>query len=168
MAYDEARERARSCRNKQDGQGERLWSRVAVTIAKRTGREIGVKAADRYQLELTREGRALARDRHDLTLAARSVLAGLSEIARGRNVEPELHNIRAHVRNAEAFVARDVEIAAAGAEVVRAAARLAAVAERAGGLIEQGCCPPEPEIAGLAVERWRSALLRAARRSRGR
>ena len=49
MAYDEARTRARACRRRDDRRGDRHWSKVAVEIAKRTGREIGVKVADRYE-----------------------------------------------------------------------------------------------------------------------
>lgn len=51
MAYDEARSRARACRHRGNRQGHRHWSKVAVEIAKRTGREIVVKAADRYERE---------------------------------------------------------------------------------------------------------------------
>ena len=47
--YHEARTRARAYRHCDDGGGDRHWSKVAVEIAKRTGREIGVKAADRYE-----------------------------------------------------------------------------------------------------------------------
>lgn len=49
MAYPEARNRARACRAKGDRAGDRFWSKVAVTVARRTGRDIGVKAADRYE-----------------------------------------------------------------------------------------------------------------------
>jgi hypothetical protein len=49
LAYPEARERARSAREAGDRAGDRLWSRVAVEIAARTGREVGVKGADRYE-----------------------------------------------------------------------------------------------------------------------
>jgi hypothetical protein len=49
LAYPEARERARFCRERRDRAGDRLWSRVAVEIAARTGREVGVEAADRYE-----------------------------------------------------------------------------------------------------------------------
>ena len=48
MAYGEARSRARSCRSNGNLAGFRLWSKVAVAIARRTVHEIGVKAADRY------------------------------------------------------------------------------------------------------------------------
>ncbi len=49
MTYGEARGRARACRAKRDGEGDRLWSEVAVRVAERTGREAGVKAADQYE-----------------------------------------------------------------------------------------------------------------------
>jgi hypothetical protein len=54
MAYDEARNRARSCRRREDHAGARQWSAVAVEIARRTGRRTGFTTADRY--EETRRG----------------------------------------------------------------------------------------------------------------
>lgn len=147
-----------------DPAGDRLWSRVAVEIAKRAGREIGSKAADRFEAEATREGRALARRRAELTPATHSVLAGLGEIARDRDIQTELHNVSARVRNAGSLVVPDAVLAAAGVALVRAATELAAAAERSSGLIGQGLYPPELQAAGAAAERWRAALLTAARR----
>ena len=40
MAYPEARNRARECRAKRDGAGDRHWSKVAVEITRRTGHVI--------------------------------------------------------------------------------------------------------------------------------
>lgn len=57
MAYAEARERARACRARGDRPGDRHWGQAAVLIAKRTGHEIGVKAADRYGADARRNGR---------------------------------------------------------------------------------------------------------------
>lgn len=168
IAYDEARGRARTCRSKRDGEGNRFWSRVAVAIAKRAGREIGVKAADRYEEEATREGRAEALRRREIAEHTRAILAALAEIARVRNTETELHNIGAHVRNAEALVSNNAAITSAGTEVVRTAAQLAAAAERSGSLVRQGVYPPELDAAGRAVERWREALARAVSRPRVR
>jgi hypothetical protein len=46
VAYPNARERARACRNRGDHEGDRLWSKVAVEIARRAEREMGEKVAD--------------------------------------------------------------------------------------------------------------------------
>ena len=81
MAYDEARSRARACRNAGDHSGAWLWSQVAVTIAKRSGYEIGVKAADRYERDRGLEGKALARPMPDIAASTRPVLSTLAEIA---------------------------------------------------------------------------------------
>ena len=89
------------------------------------------------------------------------MLLALAEIARGRNVGTELHNVSAHRRNLEALVGSDAAVMAAGVEVARAAAQLAAAAERSGGLIERGLNPPELEASSRAVERWRVASLEA-------
>lgn len=48
LAYAEARSRARQARET-DHAADLHWSRVAVLIAERTGREIGVKGANRYE-----------------------------------------------------------------------------------------------------------------------
>lgn len=164
MAYDEARGRARACRARKDGDGDRVWSQVAVSIAKRTGREIGVEVADRYEREASPRARARAGREHEMGLSAKAILAALSDIARGRDVRTGLHNVSAHVRIAEALVGPDAAVVALSAAVVRAATDLAAVAERSSGLIGQGLYPPELERAGATVERWKAALLKAARR----
>ena len=54
-AYDEARDFARELR--ESGKRPdlaRYWSRVAARIAHVTGREVGVKAADRYEQDRRR------------------------------------------------------------------------------------------------------------------
>ena len=93
MAYDEARTRARTCRHRDDQRGDRHWSKVAVEIAKRTGREIGVKAADRYE----RDSRPATRVRHIHEVATRTnaILLVVAEIAGGKGTEVSLQNIRA-------------------------------------------------------------------------
>jgi hypothetical protein len=48
QAYPEARERARRGRERLDRSDARHWTKVAVEIARRTGREVGVSTADRY------------------------------------------------------------------------------------------------------------------------
>lgn len=161
MAYKEARHRARACRQSVDRDGERFWSRVAVTVARRTGREIGLKAADRYEEDASGEGRA--RHRHEVAVSTRAILSALAAIARGANVATELHNVGAHVRNAEALVTADAAVHAAGADIGQAAARLAEAAGRSSELIVKGTYPPELEAAGHAVERWRLTLLKAGR-----
>lgn len=164
MAYTEARHRARVSRQLADQSGYRLWSKVAVTVAGRTGYEIGLKAADRYEEDASSEGRAQARHRHEVAVSTRAILAALAAIARGTNVKVELHNVSAHVRNAEALVAVDAAVLAEGVDVFRTAAELADAADRSGKLIRKGLYPPELEAAGQAVERWRLALLKAAPR----
>lgn len=47
-AYNEARWRMRAARSRGDRGDARLWAKVAVEVADRTGHEIGVKGADRY------------------------------------------------------------------------------------------------------------------------
>ena len=117
-----------------------------------------------YERELTRQGRVEARLEHELALATRAIQGGLAEIDNGRNVRTELHNISAHVRNAETRVTPDPTVAAAGVALVRAATNLAVMAEWSCGLIGRGLYPPKLETAGAAVERWRAALMEAARR----
>lgn len=161
MAYDEARSRARACRDKGDRSGARLWSQVAVTIAKRTGYEIGLKAADRYERDRRLEGSARARRTPDIAANTSPILSTLAAIARGRNVETGLHNVSACVRNAVGLAKQNAAVSAAAEEVCRAAARLAAGENEAANQIESGIYPPALEDAAKAVERLRVALTRA-------
>lgn len=87
MAYSEARTRARACRTKGDREGDRLWSRGAVTIAKRSGYEIGLKAADRYEQDASPRERERARRPHEIATRTTAILSVLAEIARDREVE---------------------------------------------------------------------------------
>ena len=117
MAYDEARDRARACRAKGDDAGDRLWSKVAITIARRTGREIGVKIADRDQRPIPRATL--------VTLLARNVQAihhAMARIARGQGDDADLHNVRVYVLHSLDLVNPSPAAQAAGDEVCRAAA----------------------------------------------
>lgn len=136
MAYDEARTRARACRHRNDRRGDRHWSKVAVEIAKRTGREIGVKAADRYE----RDNRSAPQVSHVYQVASRTnvILAVLTDIARGKGTEVSLQNVRAHVWNAVEFARHNSEVVRAGDAVCRVAAQLAAEAPRSTEVIRQG------------------------------
>lgn len=164
MAYDEARTRARACRHRDDREGDRHWSKVAVEIAKRTGREIGVKAADRYEWD-SRSPRL--RHVHDVAIRTNTILAVLADIAGGKGTEVSLQNVRAHVRNAVEFARNEAEAARTGDEVCDFAAQLMNEATRSAELIRQGAYPPVLENATEAVERFRAAMVRSlGRRSR--
>lgn len=157
MAYDEARGRARACRHRDDRRGDRHWSKVAVEIAKRTGREIGVKAADRYE----RDSRSTPQVRHVHEVATRTnaILAILADIAGGKGTEVSLQNVCAHVRNAVEFARKDAEVARTGHEVCRFAAQLAAETPRLAELIQQGAYPLALHDMTCAVERFRAAIV---------
>lgn len=161
MAYWEARTRARACRTKGDREGDRLWSRVAVTIAKRSGYEIGLKAADRYEQDASPRERERARRLHEIATRTTAILSVLAEIARDREVEAGVHNVGAHVRNALDLAPPNTAVAAAGAEVCLAAARLADEARQSADLIADGSYAPALEDAARAVEKLRDALARA-------
>ena len=157
MAYDEARDRARVCRNKGDDAGDRLWSKVAVTIAKRTGREIGVKIEDR--IERPRPRATL------VTSLARNVQAihhAMARIARSDGDDADLHNVRVYVLRSLDLVDPSPAAQAAGDEVCRAAAGLAGDGGEFQASVAQGVYPALLEAAGAAVERFREAVLRSA------
>src|SRR3954452_21985816 len=99
MAYSEERTRARTCRGRGDRQGDRLWSKVAVRIAKRTDYEIGLSAADRYERDADPHERERARHLEEVARSTRAILSALAEIARCKDIEPGLHNVGAHVHN---------------------------------------------------------------------
>ncbi len=77
-AYDEARGRARSCRERRDQAGFRFWSKVAVEIAKRTGHRVREKVADRYAA-----GPPSRAGDHRRTSVDREIVSGLVDIAQG-------------------------------------------------------------------------------------
>lgn len=162
MAYNEARTRARACRHRDDRRGDRHWSKVAVEIARRDGREIGVKAADRYE----RDNHSVLRRRHIHEVASRTnaILAVLADIARDQGTEVSVQNVRAHVRNAVEFAKNDAEVARTGDEVCRVAVQLAVEAPHSAELIEQGVYPPALHDATKAVERFRATLVRSLER----
>lgn len=164
MACDEARTRARACRGRDDRRDDRHWSKVAVEVAKRTGREIGVKAADRYE----QDSRSAPRVRHvhEATIRTNAILRVVAEIAGGKGTEVSLQNVRAHVRNAVEFARNDAEAARMGDEVCRLAAQLTAEAPRSPELIWQGAYPPALQDATQAVERFRAAMLRSLEQCR--
>lgn len=159
MAYDEARTRARACRRRDDRRGDRHWSKVAVEIAKRTGREIGVKVADRYE----RDSRLAPQVRHVHEVATRTnaILAIIADLARDQSSKVSLQNVRAHVRNAVEFAKNDAEVMWSGDEVCRLAAQLALEAPGSAELIRRGTYPPALHDATCAVERFRAAIVRS-------
>ena len=152
MAYPEARNRARACRGMGDRAGDRFWSRVAVSIAKRTGREIGVKAADRYEREIP------AQPAPEIQRAVPALNRALASIARGQHFETELHNLRAHVFQVLALVPDSRKTLIAADELVLAATALASAREGVRSCLDRSQYPPELEAAGAALERFRTAL----------
>jgi hypothetical protein len=163
MAYDEARTRARSCRTKQDWAGDRFWSQVAVEIARRTGRVIGAKAADRYEADRLAPRVPAPTLEHRLLEFTGDINRSLAHIAKGEHSPTELHNIGAAVRNAAELVPANPDVKLAGATLLKAAAELlkhpAEISER----IREGTYPPELEAAANALEAYRSALMQTAR-----
>lgn len=164
MAYDEARTRARACRHRDDRRGDRHWSKVAVEITRRTGREIGVKAADRYEQDSRSASRV--RNVHEVATRTNVILLVLADIARGNSTAVSLQNVSAHVRNAVEFAKNDPEVARAGDEVRRLAVQLAAEVPRSAGLIQQGAYPLDLHNATQAVEQFGAAMLRSLERCR--
>ena len=86
-----AHTRARACRHRKNRRGDCHWPKVAVEIAKRTGREIGIKATDRYE----RDSRPAPRLRHVLEAALRAtpIIAILTDLARDKGSEVSLQNV---------------------------------------------------------------------------
>ena len=86
-----AHTRARACRHRKNRRGDCHWPKVAVEIAKRTGREIGIKATDRYE----RDSRPAPRLRHvhEAALRATPIIAILTDLARDKGSEVSLQNV---------------------------------------------------------------------------
>lgn len=166
MAYGEARSRARACRGKHDRDVDRFWSKVAVEIARRTGREIGVKVTDRYEAD--RHERWSKRPSVEPQIANYTVEIGrgLARIAKGEHEATELHNIGAAVRNAAGLVPSDWEVDTAADALLASAACLFEDRAAAHECVRHGIYPPALQTAGQALERYRAALVGAVRPGR--
>ena len=93
-----ARTRARACRHRKNRRGDCHSPKVAVEIAKRTGREIGIKATDRYE----RDSRPAPRLRHvhEAALRATPIVAYSHRPGTRQGKRGEPAECGAHVRNA--------------------------------------------------------------------
>ncbi|CAA9360675.1 MAG: hypothetical protein AVDCRST_MAG90-2996 [uncultured Microvirga sp.] len=151
MAYDEARSRARACRGKDDRDGAGFWSKVAVEIANRTDREIGVKVVDR--LDRDRDEPRVPRPTAERQIADYAVEIGrsLARMAKGEHGATELHNLGAAVRNATGLVPSDWEVDTAADALLVAAARLFEERAAAHECLRQGVYPPALQTAAQAL-----------------
>lgn len=156
MAYPEARDRARACRLKGDRAGDRFWSKVAVSIAKRTGREIGVKAADRYGCEEPGPRPKVGPD-PEMLKAVQAIAGALGSLARGENAGTNLHNLRAMILNTLDFVGSGPALRVAADDLCRAAEDLAGAPGESRHYLALGVYPPLLEAASAALERFRLA-----------
>jgi len=161
MAYDEARNRARSSRRREDHAGAGQWSAVAVEIARRTGRRTGLTTADRY--EEARRGPEPRRAVVERRVADYTVEIGrsLARLTQGEQGTTELHNVGAAVRNAASLVRASGEVEAAADALLAAAAGLASQPHESREWLAQGIYPPALETAAAALEHFRAAVLKA-------
>ena len=148
-AYYEARTRARTCRGKRDRAGDRHWSRVAVEVAKREGRVIGEKVADRY--EANRDPPSPRPAHRDVARAFADIAEGIADLARGRADAMTLHNLGAWVRQVIDLAGSTPQVIVAGDAVIAACEDLARAAPERAAALKAGIYPPPAETAGLKL-----------------
>lgn len=155
-AYYEARTRARTCRGRRDRAGDRHWSRVAVEVARREGRVIGEKVADRYEAN---RDRPWSRPVHrDVARAMADIARGVADLARSRGDATTLHNVGAWVRQVMDLAGSTPEVILAGDAVIAACKDLARAAPECAAALKTGIYPPPAETAGLELRRLRVAV----------
>lgn len=157
LAYTTARERSRQCERRGDRTGERHWTRVALVIARRTGKVVGQKVADRYETD-----RHLVVDPHrrEIAEALTDIAEAIAYLARGRENDTTLHNAEAAVHRLTGHHPKAVEV---GNDLRRALRDLASTPAESAAALAADVYPPRAETAGQALGRFRAAVLPSGR-----
>jgi hypothetical protein len=153
-AYAAARQRMREARGRRDRDGERLWAKVAVHIARKTGHKIG---ADRWP-EPTRRVHPNRREIADRLV---DIAHGIVDLSHGRNDAATLHNIGVSVRQILDFTGRMPALVLAADDVIAACEEIAL--ESVQEALRAGVYPPAAEVAGRALQRFRGLVLATPR-----
>lgn len=152
-AYDEARDRSRSARERDVIQSN-FWARVARSIASKTGRTIGEKTADRFDRPPLKRTPA----EREIHAGLVDIAAGIADLARGQGDTTSLHNLKARTLQIADLGTRRDEVAHAAAELCRAADELAEAAPENASAFAAGAYPHKAEAAGQALQRFRAAV----------
>lgn len=152
-AYYEARGRARAARDRGDHDGYRLWSRVAVEIARRTGHEIGKKGAAKWPDPPPRPDPK----RREIADRLVEISRGIGVLSNGRADPTTLHNIGVAARQVLDFTGRTEALERAVDEVIAACAEVEIAPTE--DSLARGVYPPAVEEAGRALQRLRALVL---------
>lgn len=156
LGYTEARSRAREARGNDDRAKDLHWTRVADEIAKREGRIVGQKVADRYEADRNRPvPRPVDRE---IARALVDIATGIADLTRGRQDATTLHNIGAHVRHVIGMGGSTPDVVRAGIAVIAACEYLAAATAECSTSIAAGTYPAKAERAGWALQRLREVV----------
>ncbi|TDR89539.1 hypothetical protein [Enterovirga rhinocerotis] len=156
MAYAGARQRAREARGRQDDADARLWAKVAVEIARRTGQDIGIKGADRYPDPGPRP-KEPTRNRREIAERLVDISRGIAALSAGRGDVATLHNIDVAARQVLDFTGRTYAIEKAVLDVIGACQRVQAYPTIDDLL--NGRYPPVVDEAALALQKLRRLAL---------
>ncbi|WP_166652294.1 hypothetical protein [Enterovirga rhinocerotis] len=119
MAYAAARRRAREARGRRDHADARLWAKVAVEIARRTGQDIGINGADRYP-DPGRRPKEPTRSRREIADRLVDISRGIAALSAGRGDETTLHNIGVAARQIVGLGGSTTALALAADDVIAA------------------------------------------------
>lgn len=140
-------------RGRNDREGERLWSRVAVEIASRTGHEIGKRGASAWQAPPPK----VDPNRREIADRLVEISRGIAALSDGRADPTTLHNIGVAARQILDFTGRTPAIEEAVADVV--AASEAVVIAPTEAELARGVYPPAVRGAEQALQRLKGLAL---------
>jgi hypothetical protein len=149
-AYGAARQRMWEARGRKDRDGERLWAKVAVNIARQTGHEIG---ADRWPEPPPR----VHPNRREIADRLVDIARGIADLSHGRGDAATLHNIGVSARQILDFAGRMPALVLAADDVIAACEEIALASTKEA--LHGGVYPPAAEEAGRALQRFRALVL---------
>lgn len=156
-AHYEAREQARSARAYGDAANDRHWGRVAVEIARRTGRRIGEKVVDRYERARTEDQKPFPK--REIIYALVEIAQAIADLSHGRAHAMTLHNICARVRLTAELAGSQPDVEEAAAQLLSALVELASAVKENEAALASAMYPRGADRAGAALQRFRTALL---------
>lgn len=152
-AYHEARQRMREARGRGASAEMKIWSKVAVEIAGRTGYEIGKKGAAKWPDPPPRPDPK----RREIADRIVAISQGIGALSAGRADARTLHNIGVAACQILEFSGRAPVIVMAVDEVI--AACVAIVPEQTQGALHAGVYPAAAAEAGRALERLKAITM---------
>ena len=152
-AYAEARQRSREARGRGDREARRLWSKVAVEIARQTGHEIGKQGGAKWDEARPR----IDTRRREIADRLVEISRGIAALSAGRGDATTLHNIGVAARQVLDLAGATPALVLAADDVIAACEAIILAPTEAE--LSAGLYPSAVEEASRALQRlWAAAL----------